>query len=45
VQVHATQVRVTEDWRRACGINDTAPQDYAHGAQELQAELERRGVL
>lgn len=45
VQTHAIQMRVIEDYRRACGVNDAGVQEYAHGAQELQAELHRRGVL
>lgn len=45
VQTHAIQMQVIEDYRRACGVNDAGVQEYAHGAQELQAELHRRGVL
>lgn len=45
VQTHAIQMKAIEDYRRACGMNDAGIQEYVHGAQELQAELMRRGVL
>jgi len=45
VQTHALQNKAVEDYRRAIGNNEPWVQEYVHGAEELQAELERRGVL
>jgi len=46
VQVHALENKTMEDYMRAVGCNDAGiVNSYVHGAQELQAELERRGVL